>query len=152
MTEATVLAEQQLAELRISIDHLDTAFIFLLSERARLITQISTFKQQLKLPNTYSSARQDDLKKIFDLAAQRQLNLHFLEHFFQTLYQHTLEHFSQLPANNLDILSEPMGLEKINELRASIYNIDIALCHLLPERFNVSRRVGRVKKNLISHH
>lgn len=36
-------------------------------------------------------------------------------------------------------------LAELQELRASIYNIDAALIHLLAERFRNTKRVGRLK-------
>jgi chorismate mutase len=39
----------------------------------------------------------------------------------------------------------PEALEELEELRASIDNLDAALVHLLAERFKCTQRVGRLK-------
>jgi chorismate mutase len=40
---------------------------------------------------------------------------------------------------------DPAALEELEELRASIDNLDAALVHLLAERFKCTQRVGRLK-------
>ena len=40
---------------------------------------------------------------------------------------------------------DPAALEELEELRASIDNLDAALIHLLAERFKCTQRVGRLK-------
>lgn len=40
---------------------------------------------------------------------------------------------------------DPAALEELEDLRASIDNLDAALVHLLAERFKCTQRVGRLK-------
>jgi chorismate mutase len=40
---------------------------------------------------------------------------------------------------------DPAALEELEDLRASIDNLDAALIHLLAERFKCTQRVGRLK-------
>lgn len=132
-----------LDDFRQSIDNLDTALIFLLAERCRIITKVALIKTQKNIPFEYSEEREGDLKKTFDIAKHNNLDINFISKLFQRIYKEALNIIKQsLKRNNL-VETKFTNLER---LRLSIYHLDLALCHILAERFQVVLQVREYKK------
>jgi chorismate mutase len=132
----------KLKDLRQSIDNIDTAFIFLLAERTRVIAKVGSIKKQQNISLDYSEERKTDLQKILHIAEQSKLFLPFVQQLFAKIYAESI-HLMQA----INDLSEPIFNDMdLTYLRESIYNLDIAICHVLAERFHAVRQVALLKK------
>ena len=134
-----------LDELRKSIDNLDTALMFLLAERTRLIVKVGIIKNTEGLPFAYTKERESDLKNIFDLASSRSLDINFVQKIFKFIFDHAV--------NSMKIIDQDKSTmdqnTNLKDLQISIYNLDISLCHILAERFHLANKIGIYKKQ---HH
>lgn len=143
----------QLDQYRLSIDHLDTLLIYLLSERTRTLIQVGRLKKQLQLPQHYTQARLDDMQTIKQAITKRQLNIEFIEQLYAAMFDYARELIDTdltLPPESNSSLSQTAMTEKQTQLqdhRHSLYNLDMALYHVLAERFHIVRHVGHYKAN-----
>ena len=135
-----------LQDLRQSIDYIDSAFMFALAERVRILIKIGLVKQHLQLSFSYSNARKEDLKKTFILAHELLMDEAFIERLFSTLYDYAQSMMSSIDwqhyMQNLVLLPD----STLDKLREHIFRIDQTLCYLLAERFALVKQVGNYKK------
>lgn len=130
--------DPQLDDLRKTIDHLDSALMFLLAERTRMIIKIGHYKKSHNLPLQKSDKREADLQKTIDIARERNIDSAFIRRLFERMYQEAIAIIEK--ENTVDFA------DTLDHLRESIVNIDMAFCHVLAERFNTVKKVGGVKK------
>ncbi len=135
-----------LEDLRSSIDLLDSSLMHLLAERTRAIIKVGLIKKSHDLPSVYSEKRKHDLAKIEEIAVQGQLSRDFVEKLFDRIYQEAINIIEHKVEAN-DMHDQQLDPELIlADLRRSLFNIDIAICHILMERFRVVLKVGHYKK------
>lgn len=139
-----------LADLRKSIDLLDSSFMLLLSERARLISKIGMVKKQHGVDFTRSDSRKRDLKNLVKTAIERKLRESFITELYEYMYVEALNIIKNLDKNSIPITppdNHPATQEhRLSDLRKSMYNLDMSICHILAERFRVVLKVGLYKK------
>ena len=141
-----------LDDLRKSIDLLDESLMLLLAERMRLIIKVGIVKKYFNLDPTYSEMRKRDLEKTLMLAEQGQISHTFMEKFYHRIYEEALMIIKNITNYNNLINAEEKLLDSemlLADLRKSIYNVDVAICHTLVERLRVVAKVGAYKK---THH
>lgn len=131
-----------LTELRSSIDRLDSALMFLLAERTHAIVKVGILKAQQNIPLSYSEKREQDLQHTIEIASERKLSATFMENLFKRIYQRALVIMET--QQNKSAMTE--NVDSLENLRESIYNLDISLCHILAERFNIVLKVGKYKQ------
>lgn len=134
-----------LQDFRQSIDNLDTALMFLLAERCRTIAKVALIKKQKHLPFEYSDERKGDLAKTFEVAKANHLNFDFIAELFKQIYKEALNIMSRTLETADKSNTKLMSLEN---LRASIYHLDIALCHILAERFDIVTQIRQYKQSM----
>lgn len=134
-----------LNDLRQAIDHLDAALMFVLAERTHVIYKIGVIKKISDVNFSYSEEREQDLQKIFAMAADRNLDTTFLQHIYTRIYHEALTLMQHLESQSTQ-LPEFFLKISLDDLRGSLYNLDVSLCHLLAERFHVAQKVGQYKK------
>lgn len=134
-----------LSDLRQAIDHLDAALMFTLAERTHVIVKTGVVKKRDQIAHSYSEAREQALADILARAVERHIPEAFLKKLFERIYQEALVIMTQFEQSG-DAMPDFYLQLTLEGLRESLYNLDVALCHLLAERFHVARQVGQHKK------
>ena len=132
-------------DYRQSIDNMDGAFMFLLSERMRVVLKVNLLKKKHSMPVDKTGERISDIKKIFILA--RELNIN--ESLINSIL-HRIFHEARILMD--DILLKGDNFEddedydtSIEDLRKTLLYLDSAFCYLLAERFRLVEKVGKFK-------
>jgi len=135
-----------LHDLRQSIDRIDSAFMFTLAERVRVLIKIGLVKQHLNLPFSYSAARKADLRKTMQLACDLSIKEDFMGDIFSTLYDYAqgMMQSSAWEGYMKSLILPPDST--LERLREHIFRLDQTLCYLLAERFALVRQVGQYKR------
>lgn len=150
MTEKFDLSKDQLIQdLRQSIDHFDTSFLNLLTERMHIIRKVMFIKKKKNLDLGQSEARQEDMKKLIEISVKLKLESVFfkkiLGHVFEDALESYKNDFQEPTCDALEQICQDFTLE---DLRSSLLNIDKSICFVLAERFKVVKRVGLYKHKL----
>lgn len=136
-------------DLRKSIDHFDTSFLNLLTERMRVVRKIMFIKQKKKLDLRHSEARQDDMKKLIEMSVQLKLESVFFKKILDHVFEDALESYqNDIQEPVAEVLDKTCQDFTIEDLRSSLLNIDKSICIVLSERFKVVKRIGQYKHQL----
>ncbi len=89
----------QLAEFRRSIDNIDAALVFLLSERFKVTQKVGAYKAQEGLPAADPSREEAQIARLRALAADAQLDPEFSEKFLRFIINEVIRHHEQASAS-----------------------------------------------------
>lgn len=149
MTVPDLANDPLMIDMRRSIDHFDTAFLHLLSERMRIVRKIIALKLKQGIDLRQSDARKQDMKEIIEMSVQLKLERHFFKKILDLVFQDAITQYAQedqtgsFQAPMIDFQSLALP-----ELRKSLLNLDKSLCFVLAERFCVVKRIGLYKESL----
>ena len=133
-------AGDPLGEYRRSIDNMDGAVMFILSERMRAVKKINALKESRRAPGEMSAARRRDIARTTRLASRLGLSGSLISGILERIYHESLLPGTG-PGSGVDDFRGAM-----KELRSTLLNLDSAFCYLLAERFRLVEAVGRWKK------
>ncbi len=86
----------QLAEFRASIDNLDAALIYLVSERFRLTQKVGEFKRDHGLPPADPGREEVQIKRLRDLAEQSHLDPDFAERLLRFIIEEVIRNHERI--------------------------------------------------------
>lgn len=137
-----------LDDYRMTIDQLDTALMNLLVERVHLIIQIGAYKLKQRLPLNRSEDRQADLKRILQLAEEYQLNLDFMQIFYDVIYEYSLSimHYMQEHTEKMGSYQSDFIARDMSAYRIQMRELDMAICNIVAYRLDIVDRVGQYKQ------
>jgi len=88
--------ESQLSEFRASIDNLDAALIYLLSERFRLTQKVGEFKRDHELPPADPEREKVQIGRLRELAARSQLDPDFAERLIRFIIDEVIRNHERI--------------------------------------------------------
>lgn len=88
--------KEQLAEYRASIDNLDAALIYLLSERFRLTKKVGEFKRDHDLPPADPEREAVQIERLRSLAEQSHLDPDFAERFIRFVIKEVIRNHERI--------------------------------------------------------
>ena len=139
-------ASRDIRELRSSIDSLDGAFMFILSERMRTVSRIMRLKKKYRVPPDKSAERDDDIKRTCRLAKKLGLSGSLISEILQRIYLES-KISSHCDDFNGGAVPEDGGLRAgLKDFRTTLLSLDSAFCYLLAERFRLVMRIGEHKE------
>ena len=94
MTTQEVSAK--LEEYRDSIDNIDAALVFLLSERFKITKKVGIYKAQNALPPADKSRESKQITRLRELASAAKLDPDFTEKFLNFIIQEVIRNHEQL--------------------------------------------------------
>lgn len=86
----------QLAEFRASIDNLDAALIYLVSERFRLTQNVGEFKRDHGLPPADPEREQVQIRRLRELAEQSHLDPDFAERLIRFIIEEVIRNHERI--------------------------------------------------------
>lgn len=86
----------QLAEFRASIDNLDAALIYLVSERFRLTQKVGEFKRDHALPPADPEREAVQIGRLRELAASSQLDPDFAERLIRFIIEEVIRNHQRI--------------------------------------------------------
>jgi chorismate mutase len=95
MTEPATHPE--LAELRVSIDNIDAAMIYLLAERFRCTQQVGALKARENLPPGDPAREARQVTRLRELAATARLDPEFAEKYLNFIVREVIRHHEAFP-------------------------------------------------------
>lgn len=138
-----------IVDLRKSIDHLDTSFLNLLTERMRVVRKVMFIKRKKNLDLAQSEARQEDMKKLIEMSVQLRLESVFFKKILNHVFKDALESYqNDVQEPVAEVLEKTCQDFTLEDLRSSLLNIDKSICIVLSERFKVVKRIGLYKHQL----
>ena len=90
MTEAPIVPE--LKQLRASIDNIDAALIYLLSERFKCTKRVGTLKAEHELPPSDPAREKEQIARLRTLAHDADLDPEFAEKFLNFVIREVIQH------------------------------------------------------------
>ncbi len=85
-----------LKEFRESIDNIDAALVFLLSERFKITKKVGLYKKEKALPPADKSREKAQVDRLRDLAREAKLDPDFTEKFLNFVIQEVIRNHEQI--------------------------------------------------------
>lgn len=95
-------AELRLAELRQSIDNIDAALIYMLSERFSCTQKVGILKAKAKLPSADLSREAAQISRLKRLAEAANLDSVFAEKFLRFIISEVIQNHNQIAERSYD--------------------------------------------------
>ena len=86
----------KLREYRDSIDNIDAALVFLLSERFKVTQKVGLFKAETKLPPADKSREGEQIKRLRQLAVDAKLDPDFTEKFLNFIVEEVIRNHDKI--------------------------------------------------------
>lgn len=93
-------AQQELAELRASIDNIDAALVHLLAERFKNTKRVGRLKAQAMMPPSDPAREASQIARLRELAADADLDPAFAEKFLEFILAEVIQHHEQLASDS----------------------------------------------------
>ena len=93
-------AQQELAELRASIDNIDAALVHLLAERFKNTKRVGRLKAQAMMPPSDPAREASQIARLRELAAEADLDPAFAEKFLEFILAEVIQHHEQLASDS----------------------------------------------------
>jgi chorismate mutase len=91
--------EETLADFRASIDNLDAALIYLISERFRLTQKVGEFKRDRNLPPADPRREGEQIARLRELAARSHLDPDFAERLLRFIIDEVIRNHERIRKN-----------------------------------------------------
>lgn len=93
-------AQQELAELRASIDNIDAALVHLLAERFKNTKRVGRLKAKAMMPPSDPAREASQIARLRELAANADLDPAFAEKFLEFILAEVIQHHEQLASDS----------------------------------------------------
>ena len=88
--------EQRLAELRRSIDNIDSALVHILAERFRFTQKVGILKAEAGLPASDKAREANQIERLRGLAREADLDPEFAEKFLEFIVAEVIRHHEHI--------------------------------------------------------
>jgi chorismate mutase len=93
-------AQQELSELRASIDNIDAALVHLLAERFKNTKRVGRLKARAMMPPSDPEREAAQIARLRELAADADLDPSFAEKFLEFILAEVIQHHEQLASDS----------------------------------------------------
>ena len=132
-------------DYRQSIDNMDGAFMFLLSERMRVVLKVNLLKKKHSMTVDKTGERISDIKKIFTLARELNINELLINSILDRIFHEARVLMDDILLKGENFENDEDYDISIKDLRKTLLYLDSAFCYLLAERFRLVKKVGNYK-------
>lgn len=94
--DAQKAAAAALEEYRRSIDNIDAALVYLLSERFKITKKVGIFKQQNQMPPADKDREARQIERLRQLASEADLDPNFTEDFLNFIIREVIRHHERI--------------------------------------------------------
>lgn len=136
-----------LEDYRHSIDNMDGAFLFLLSERMRVIAKAGLLKKSFQIDFAQTKERKEDLKQVMVLSTKLDLDKALIQAILDRIFTESIELMNEYAMHPQQPHLEKNDLvTQLADIRKTLLYLDSAFCYLLAERFRLVEKVGEFKR------